>query len=568
MNQSLPIVELLAPARDYGVGRAAIDAGADAVYIGAERFSARGSAANSLAEIEKLCTYAHLYGVRVFLALNTLLHADEIAAAKELALGAIAAGVDAIIFQDPAVLDMELPVELHASTQTAIRSVERALELQRAGATRIVLERGLTLEQIREICEAVEVEVEVFVHGAICVGNSGECYLSEHLCGRSGNRGECAQSCRNRYDLLGADGEVILSDQTLLGVKDLSLAEQLTELIDAGVHSLKIEGRLKDENYITNVVSYYNSKLREMGVKRSSWGVSEPIGFTPNPNRTFNRGFTQWFLGGTPNKSQRAAAAEELVGEVSRVGQSFVEIRSSGVELHNGDGLCYTLPSGETKGIRLNRVEGSRLHLRGDGGLSVGAKLYRNHCEKFSPKAARHLEATISMWHDGQNCYLSASTPEGCKTRITIDSDTPTAKNLERARAMLSEGLGKSGGTIFRVQSVRIECADAVPFLSSAQINALRRALLEELETQYQRKWGSGKKNRDAKGLLHKASSAGVSPLSRSTLMSTPYCILRESGLCLQEQRDYRPPFYLHNNGRKIALEFDCARCQMHLKAL
>ncbi len=560
-------IELLAPARDLEVGCAAINAGADAVYIGGELFSARNAAANPTADIAKLCNYAHRFGAKVFLAMNTTLDNEkELKQAEKLALQTIDAGIDAIIFQDPRVLDMKLPVELHASTQTAIRTPQRALELQQAGVKRIVLERNLSIDQIRAITSAVGVEIEAFVHGAICVGNSGVCYLSEHLCGRSGNRGECAQPCRSRYDLVDSQGEIVLRNQTLLNVKDLCLADRLQELLDAGVTSLKIEGRLKDQSYITNIVSHYNSILKGMKTERCSWGESRPVGFVPNPSHSFNRGFTEWFFDGAPKASQRASAAQEYVGTVTRVGQTFVEIKTSGVELQNGDGLCYLDDNGEAQGVRINRVEGKRLHLRGDRGLSVGMRLYRNHREKFSPQAVRTIPATITLSQSEKGEYLLfATTPQGIKAAIKTEGDIPLAQNTKRAKSMITEGLSKGGGTIFTIEQVRVECT-AIPFLSSAQINALRREVLTRLEEECSLRMQRYRQSIDKEPFEY--SSKGVTALANDSLMTTPYCILRENGLCLKNQRGFRPPFHLRNNGKEIALEFDCKNCTMRLKSI
>ena len=295
-------LELLAPARDYASAVAAVDAGADAIYIGGARFGARHAAANSVDDIRRAAEYAHLYGVRVHATLNTLLYDDELAAAERQARELVAAGVDALIVQDMALRRMSLPVELHASTQTAIRTPAEAAFLGSAGFARVILERALSLDEIRAICRATTAEVECFVHGAICVGYSGQCYLSRSMSARSGNRGECSQPCRLSYDLEDAAGRRILRGKHLLSVRDLNLADRLGALIDAGVTSFKIEGRLKDEGYIRNVVAYYRRRLDEAiasrgDCRRASVGETR-LDFTPDPAKSFTRGESEYFLMG------------------------------------------------------------------------------------------------------------------------------------------------------------------------------------------------------------------------------------------------------------------------------
>lgn len=560
------IIELLAPAANFEVAVAAIQAGADAIYIGANRFSARSAAGNSIEEIAQLCRYAKPFGVKIYLALNTLLRSeDELRDAESLAREAIDVGIDGIIFQDVRLLDMGLPIEMHASTQTAQFTVERALEFQRAGVTRVVLERGLSIDEVREISSSVDVELEVFVHGAICVGYSGICYLSEHLAGRSGNRGECAQPCRGRYNLIDGRGNIVIRDEALLSPRDLNLSARLGELIDAGVTSLKIEGRLKDKDYVANVVAHYNKILRGMGVQRQSWGRSEAL-FTPDVRMSFNRGFTEWFFDGTysgerevKRLAQSAEVAGEYIGEVRKVARDFVEVElESDIVISNGDGLSYRDEELRVQGVRVNRAEGARLYMLSTEGLSVGLRLYRNSRVGWVPRSLRAISTTIKFSECEDFYRVEAVGELGVTSHITISKDSvEVAQNSERAAESLRSGLSKSGGTIFKIESVEINCA-SVPFMRASEVNALRRKLLQLLEDNYT----ALSLQRNIKG--NRTSSRGVDNPHPEALMTTRYCILREKGLCLKESH-LPQPLYLLNNHVKVFLRFDCKACMMEL---
>lgn len=560
------IIELLAPAANFEVAVAAIEAGADAIYIGANRFSARRAAGNSIVEIAELCKYAKPFGVKIYLALNTLLRSEEeLGEAEALAHEAIAAGIDGIIFQDVRLLDMGLPIEMHASTQTAQFSVERALEFQRAGVTRIVLERGLSIDEVREISSSVDVELEVFVHGAICVGYSGICYLSEHLAGRSGNRGECAQPCRGRYNLIDGKGNIVIRDEALLSPRDMNLSARLGELVDAGVSSLKIEGRLKDKDYVTNVVAHYNKILRGMGVARSSWGRSEAL-FTPDVRLSFNRGFTEWFFDGTysgerevKRLAQSAECAGEYIGEVSKVARDFVEVElEGGIEISNGDGLSYRDEELRVQGVRVNRAEGGRLYMLSTEGLSVGLKLFRNSKVGWSPRCQRTISVEVQFIEHEDFYRVEAVGELGATSHIIISKDgVEVAQNSERAGESLRGGLSKSGGTIFKIDSVKIQCENT-PFMRAAEVNALRRELLQLLEGEYVKI----SLQRNTKG--NRTSSRTVDNPHPDALMTTRYCILREKGLCLKESH-LPQPLYLLNNHVKVFLRFNCKECTMEL---
>ncbi len=564
--KSVSKIELLAPAADYNVALSAIAAGADAIYIGASRFSARSAAGNSIEDIRRVCSAARPFGVRVYLALNTLLLTDdELLDARQTALDAIEAGVDAIIFQDVRILDFNLPIELHASTQTTQLTVQRALEFQQAGVSRIVLERGLSISEIQQIAQGTDVELEVFIHGAICVGYSGICYLSEHLAGRSGNRGECAQPCRSRYNLIDGRGNIVIRDEALLSPRDLNLTNRIGELIDAGVHSLKIEGRLKDSNYVTNIVAHYHTLLQKLGVERTSWGRTT-LEFKPDVRLSFNRGFTEWFFDGTSKGergvqrlAQSSEVAGEYIGEITRVESNYIEIhKSTNIEIANGDGLSYRDSELRVQGVRVNRSQGSRLFLLSTEGLEVNMKLYRNRSMEFKPIAMRVIDITINVTQQDNNYIITARDPLGRSTAISTPIEHyQTANNIERAVDNLTKALTKSGGTIFNVQSVDIEC-QKIPFMPSSIVNGLRRELLDKLLEVL-----SIPEHRD----YNRASSLGLNNSTQSSLMRTRYCILREKGLCLSESK-LPQPLYLLNNHVKVALRFDCKRCEMYLEKM
>lgn len=387
-------VELLAPAKDYASAVAAVDYGADAVYIGGAKFGARQAAGNPAEEIARVAEYAHRYGVRVHATLNTLVWDDELEEAERQARELIAAGVDALIVQDMALRRMSLPVELHASTQVCNSTPEGARFLGEAGFARVILERNLSLDEIRAICSATTAEVECFVHGAICVGFSGRCFLSRSMSGRSGNRGACSQPCRLAWDLTDGKGRTYIVGKHLLSVRDMNLSHRIGDLLDAGVTSFKIEGRLKDTNYIKNVVAYYRRAVDEAlavrpGFVRSSVGESVPD-FTPDPSKSFTRGDSEYFFDGKRSgvaSFDTPKAVGEYVGRVTKVfGSGFV--LSGEAELAPGDGICFISPRG-VAGTNVNAAEGRRITPNRMEGIVVGAEVYRNSDRLFNLRLER-----------------------------------------------------------------------------------------------------------------------------------------------------------------------------------
>ena len=567
-------LELLAPARDKTVGIAAIDCGADAVYIAGPGWGNRYAASNGMEDIRELCAYAHRFGVRIYLTVNTLIRDVEWDDVHSMMLAAQDAGVDAFIFREERLLEWkDIVVPMHASTQCSIRTVERAKHFDGLGCARIILERGISLDEVRAICAAVSCEVEFFVHGALCVCYSGECRLSEWLDGRSADRGECIQACRSLYDLVDADGRVLVRNKALLSLKDFKLLERLEELADAGVCSFKIEGRLKNASYVKNVVREYSLALDDMVARfpekyrRASFGrVSS--GFTPDSDKTFNRGYTTWWLDGRRGKWSSMDAPKsmgEYIGEVASAsraegGQKLtVRPAYSGLRLSNGDGLAFVSGSG-VLGFRADRAEGLTVWCKAVDGLRPGVKLYRNMDAAFereieSRPARREVQVFLDVAvHGSFVIEITATTEDGRSVVSTFNADVDKAENRERAEAMLREQLGKrSGWYAFSVRS--LAAPGALPLLSASTINSMRRCVASDIP-----EW----KNTD-RGDRHPALSAPASStVAPEPLMRTRYCIRYELGMCHRYQGAAPSgPLFLVNNGRRLALGFDCARCEM-----
>lgn len=515
---SVTRLTLLAPARDLSVGKSAVDAGADAVYIGGPSFGARQAAGNSVADIAALVLYAHTFGAEVLVTLNTLLHENEYAQAVSIARELYEVGVDALIIQDLRLLDYDLPpIRLHASTQCDNRTVEQVLRLQSSGFRRVVLARELGIESIRAISDAVKsspvrydcagnvlpnIELEAFVHGALCVSYSGRCYMSEVLMDRSANRGCCAQMCRMRYDLLDQDGQEIRDDagklihqRYLLSLQDMDRSHSLGDLADAGVTTFKIEGRLKDRDYVTNVVAYYSGLLdtlcADKGYERASIASVYHLGFVPNPEKTFHRGQTDYFLYGRRRPLSNwltPKSTGEYIGEVVHVRRGAIGISMrEGVMLHNGDGLCFG-----DQGFAVNTVSmSSEKDHRGHTvavvtpnhlpRLEAGERLYRNQDIAFlhSLQSERRIAADIvfSVVDGGYRLQIGSHSD-------VFASEHQPAENRVRALHSIREQLSKLGGTVYIARTVHVQyhgedCTEEFPFfVPIKQLNAWRRTVI------------------------------------------------------------------------------------------
>ena len=485
----MKLVELLAPAKDYAAAAAAVDYGADAVYIGGARFGARQAAGNSAEEIARVVEYAHRFGVRVHATLNTLVWDDELEAAERQARSLIDAGVDALIVQDMALRRMDLPVELHASTQVSNRTPEGARFLGEAGFARVILERNLTLEEIRAICAATAAEVECFVHGAVCVGYSGRCFLSRSMSARSGNRGVCSQPCRLTWDLTDGKGRTWIAGKHLLSVRDMNLSQRIGDLLDAGVTSFKIEGRLKDLAYIRNVVAHYRRAVDEAlalrpGLVRSSVGESVPD-FTPDPSKSFTRGESDYFLDG-----KRAGVASfdtpkavgERVGRVAGVSGGTFTLDGAH-DLAPGDGICFLTPRGVT-GTNVNAVEGRRITPNRMEGITPGAEVRRNFDRRFTlaverSRTRRVIPAKAAAEATAEGLKLTYTDCEGVAASAVRAVRLDPAKNPDANAAALRAQAMKSGDTIFAVREAEVRGAEW--FVPASLAAELRREALAAL---------------------------------------------------------------------------------------
>ena len=559
-------LELLAPARTADIGIAAIDCGADAVYIAGPLFGARQAAGNSLEDIARLCEYARRYGVRIYATVNTLLEPEERPEAQKLVQDLEKAGVNAIIVQDPAVLSMSDTLIMHASTQCALRTPEKARGLESLGFGRLVLERELSLEQIKAISEAVHTEIEFFVHGALCVCYSGQCYLSEYLTGRSANRGACAQPCRSLYDLEDADGRLLVKNKPLLSLKDYNLYHRLEDLAKAGVSSFKIEGRLKGESYVRNVVKAYSEALDRLVARfpdeycRASFGHVSG-GFTPDLNKTFNRGYTELFLDG--KRGQWAAeGGGEYVGKVKRLTPAgfILDPASPDVKLSNGDGFTF-----EGGGVRADVCEGYTVQCKKVDTLKEGTRLYRNISTAFekqleAAKPVREISVKLSV-EIGSAIEVKAQTEDGRSAGVRWEKPVDVARDAEKMIQTLHAQLGKrSGHYSFFVHSLTVK--GDMPFMAASFLNGIRRDLaqkLDQLPVQAHPLY---------RGLRQPDSSFRLEYRNNGELMRTKYCIRHQLGLCPRQGKVKKAePLFLRNGKERLQLTFNCAECEMTVTA-
>ncbi|MBR4213272.1 MAG: U32 family peptidase [Bacteroidales bacterium] len=482
-------LELLAPAGTRDIGIAAIDCGADAVYIAGPHFGARQAAGNPVAEVGELARYAHRFGAKVYAVVNTILFDDELEAARGQMVALAEAGVDAFIIQDFGILKMDLPaVPLFASTQTAIRTPEDAMRLEALGFKRLILERQLSLDQIRAIRAAVQCDLEFFVHGALCVSYSGHCYLSQALAGRSANRGACVQACRSRYNRLDGEGRVLLRDRSLLSLRDFRLDERLGDLIAAGISSFKIEGRLKNASYVKNVVRHYRAQLDAYLAAhpehaRASAGT--PVGgFTPDIDATFNRGYTQAWLDGRRGAWNSVDAAKSLgayLGTITAIEGNTIEINTSRT-LTAGDGLAFIPREGELTGMRVESVSGRRVRLKSTAGLYRGQKVYRNLDSALERELERNMphrliDAVIDYRTAGGRTTFTArvAEPGGQTAEVSFAETADVARNPETALETLRSQLSKTTEP-YRFTQGKVE-GDAVYFYPAAFLNGIRRQM-------------------------------------------------------------------------------------------
>lgn len=600
-------IELLAPAKNAEIGMEAILHGADAVYIGAPMFSARASAGNEIADIERLVSFAHQYNARVYVAFNTILTDEQLPDAEDLISQLYKIGVDAIIVQDMGILSLNIPpIAIHASTQVDNRTVEKVKFLESVGFSQIVLARELNVTQIKNIADQVKTPLEVFVHGALCVSYSGQCYISHAYTGRSANRGACAQFCRLPYRLEDADGKVISKNSHLLSLKDMNRLDVLEELLDAGVSSFKIEGRMKDLTYVKNVTSAYHRKLNEIlrsrtEFKRASSG-RVMHSFEPSIEKSFNRGFTPYFIDRKNPQKQEVwnfvspKSKGEKVGTVKAIHGNFFTVAGV-VQLNNGDGLCFVGEKGELTGFRVNRVEENRVFPAEMPLLKPKTDLFRNWDQEFEkkmgkPTAERKIDVEVRLRAVSFGFSLSLTDSEGNCSIVAFPFEKQLAKSPQQEN--VKKQLGKLGNTIFTPHCIEIEFEEDW-FIPASQLSEWRRIVVERLlalrktnykpqlrkkEDQTNRKPFSEQKlsylgnvaNQNAKRFyqLHEVAEIDpafeLSPEKEVPLMFTKHCIKYALEICPVHQRaktEFKEPFFLLNNNLRFRLDFDCKKCEM-----
>lgn len=545
-------LELLAPAKNLECGKAAIDHGADAVYIGASKFGARASAGNSLDDIRELCLYAHQFGAKVYVTVNTIVYQDELEDTRTLLRALTEMHVDALLVQDMAVLellpkDMKPLPALHASTQTDNRTAEKVAWLHGLGFERVVLARELSLAEIKTIHQTVpDVQLESFVHGALCVSYSGVCYASQYCFQRSANRGACAQFCRMKFDLIDAQGREIEHQRHLLSLKDLCQINHLEEMADAGICSFKIEGRLKDVEYVKNVVSAYSKRLNRIIEKRGDDYRRASLGqvtyyFEPDLKKTFNRGYTDYFLHlrqpyiYSPDTPK---ALGEYVGKVKEIRRGSFNVAGT-ASFANGDGLCFINDEHELEGFRINRAEGNRLFpLRMPDNLRPGAALYRNRDEAFGKllkgkTAERKIPITLTLSVTDNGFALSA-TGQGIKPTCQI-LEMDKQKAMKPQRDNILRQLGKLGDTPYLADVIELEEQADAYFIPSSALATLRREVVQAIELEH--------------------SNEVETPSAHASISPTAQPVSKPSGT-LAWQPEYRKFTYLYNIANTLSKSF------------
>lgn len=597
-------IELLAPAKNLECGIEAINHGADAVYIGAPRFGARAAAGNSLADIEALVQYAHLYNVRIYVTVNTILRDDELKETEAMIWDLYRVGVDALIVQDMGLTQLNLPpIPLHASTQMDNRTVEKVRFLADAGFRQVVLARELSVNEISRIHAACpDTLLEVFIHGALCVSYSGQCYVSEACFGRSANRGECAQFCRLQFDMTDADGKVIEKGKHLLSLKDMNQSDNLEELLDAGASSLKIEGRLKDVSYVKNVTAYYRQKLdalfkrRKEYVRASSGSVK--LAFRPQLDKSFSRGFTDYFAHGrNPGifSFNTPKSLGEEVGTVKEIRGNYLTV--AGVKaFSNGDGLCYLDALGRLQGFRVNRVENNKLFPQEMPRIKPKTVLYRNFDQEFDrimqkKSAERKLTVDVSLAENNFGFTLTICDEDGNSVSMALSKNKELARTPQHDN--LINQLGKLGNTPFVPRNIEVDLSENW-FIPSSELSELRRATVEKLlalrrinyhrelwrmpetEHPYPQKeltYLGNVMNKEAAAFYQKHGVERIAPAFEvehpegAALMFCKHCLRYSMGWCPVHHKvksPYREPYYLvSGDGKKFRLQFDCKNCQM-----
>lgn len=595
-------LELLSPAKNLETGIAAIDCGADAVYIGAPSFGARESAGNPIEDIEQLVNYAHKFWAKVFVTVNTIIYDEELEEVRSLIIKLYEIGVDAVIFQDMGILEMDLPpIPLYASTQTHNYELERIKLLDKLGIQRVILARELTIAEIKNIKQEVSAELEFFIHGALCVSLSGQCYMSHELSGRSANRGECAQNCRLPYSLIDANEEVVVANKHLLSLRDLNLSNYLNDLVEAGITSFKIEGRLKDVSYVKNITAFYRQQLDDIiknnpAYEKASSGFSI-IPFEPDPEKTFNRGFTSYFVndrGDEVSSHDSPKSKGKYLGKVTSVTKDGFTIGTT-ERVVNGDGICYYDDKDILQGMNVNKIEGQKIFTTELHGIRTGTKIYRNFDFAFDKElgkeSQRKISAEITFAETASGFLITAVDENGITVTNKIEASKEIASNKEHAIETLKKQLSKSGGTIFNVTNVNLELQQTY-FFPVKVINEWRRGVLDNLEKTrvenhhremfYKKNVSVSINEVDYKAnvvnkLAHRfyehMGAQNIEPgfelqteHANKTVMTCKYCIKDELNLCpFDTDKKVAEPLFLVNGNTKYQLVFNCKDCLMEI---
>ena len=601
-------IELLSPAKDAEVGMAAINHGADAVYIGGPSFGAREKASNSMADIERLCRHAALFDAKVYVTLNTLLYENELERARQLVYDCWNVGVDALIVQDMQLLQLDLPpIPLHASTQCDNLSVEKVQLLEQLGFSQVVLGRELSLKQIREIREKTTVPLEFFVHGALCVSHSGQCYMSQYIGNRSANRGACAQPCRLPYDLLDGDGNVLIKNRHLLCLKDLNNSAHLEELMDAGITSFKIEGRMKDADYVKNVTAFYRQKLDEIFERRPEYiqsscrDVARRVStFEVNPEKSFNRGFTDFFINGRQKGIDAPFTPKsmgEYIGEVVWCNPLRMEIKVEtrhSTSLHNGDGLCFLNQDNELIGLRADVVNTGRdgvhtVSTNRPHGAHRGAKIYRNYDIEWQKQVDasagnRKIDIDLILKETGTGYEMVAVCRDAInRVSTSIQSEKITANNPEKATENIRKKALQWGDTVFNPVNLELQFTEP-RLIPASVIGEMKRQLVEKLinalienhrENREIRCTDTSNVSVDENG----RTQCGRTQCGRTRcvptdpdaipdhLMTCHHCIRYANGMCSKETGQKATPLFIRNGNHTFRLEFDCRNCLMYVCA-
>lgn len=600
--------ELLVPANNKDIAIKAIKAGADAVYIGYSKYGARMQAGNSMADLIELVEFAHQYRVKVYVTLNTILKDDEIKNVEKLIWHLYSIKVDGIIVQDMGILELNLPpIQLNASTQCNNNSLEKIKFLEKTGFKRVILPREITLTEIKEIRRNTNIELECFIHGALCVSYSGQCYLSYAIGKRSANRGECAQPCRKKYSLKDADGKFILKDKYILSLKDFNLSEKLEDLILAGVTSFKIEGRLKNEAYVVNTTAYYRNIidkiLENYDLKRSSVGYSKTE-FEPNLYKTFNRGYTDFNITGTKKDLSTMtynSSLGEFIGVVQNVKKNYFSMNTN--VLNNGDGICFFDENKELKGTNINKTDGNIIYPASIKGIKAGLKIYRNYNKEFDDKIkssdiVRKIPVNMRMT-ESDNYYMFFLTDGERNTATYLEyKNFEVAINQEKALKTIEIQLSKSGNTEFEIEECEIK-VDTIPFIKVSKINEIRRNLTDKLREIRRKNYKYEKRKNKIlvtdypiKELDYKANifndkaqtfyeKRGCNVKERALesqkntscreVMVSKYCIKNQLGLCSKQThvKKYTEPYVLIDEfNKEYLVEFNCKDCVMKLKTV